>query len=171
MYVALLAAQLQALSLLSSDAQAKPADPPALVQVQASDETGAVDLVLAGSLLKHKALAADLSDQRDPLSTALTPKLPKGPGAVLDATGYRLTTLFEPGDTRVTYRILLELGETDQVSAWWYEDHREVPTRLFVGTGTLSPAAQGARALTLQAKDVDSEATVTLTGLVSLPPS
>ena len=85
------------------------------------------------------------ASQQDPISTAFTPAtvVEKGSTSWL-LKGYRLTTHDAPGDTVITYSLLLELDAAGAVTGWWHEDHMEVPTSLWKVTGTLDQ-----RALTL----------------------
>lgn len=83
--------------------------------------------------------------QQDPISTTFTPAtvVEKGSTSWL-LKGYRLTTHDAPGDTVLTYSLLLEVDGAGGVTGWWHEDHMEVPTSLWKVSGTLDQ-----RALTL----------------------
>lgn len=83
--------------------------------------------------------------QHDEVTTELTPKVvPEKGSTTWLLTGHRLTEHDEPGDTLVTYKLLLEIDAKGGVSGWWYEDHMEVPRSLWKVDGTLD-----GRALTL----------------------
>ena len=76
--------------------------------------------------------------QQDAITTAFTPSVVPEKGATTWLlVGHRLHEHDEPGDTLVTYSLLLEIDRTGAVAGWWHEDHMEVPTSLWKVTGTL----------------------------------
>lgn len=136
--------------LTSTQATAKA--PRSFADIHVTADDGEVSVVLAGGPFRdHRSLGADPSVHLEPLSTMLEPQLAKGSGRVLQLTGYRLSSVHDPGDTLVTYVLLLEVppSGTGAVQAIWWEDHQEVPTRLYSGAGTLGEPHGGGQLLTL----------------------
>lgn len=147
----------------------RPADPPAAVaQLTASSDDGRVEVVLDGTRQRSRSLLRDPAAHRDPITTALDPKLAKGEADVLTLTGYRLSRLNEPGDVLVTYVLVLEVPRAGAgpVHALWWENHQEVPTRLWTGEGTLEAVPNGASKLELQLTDADHGDALAVSGLV-----
>lgn len=156
--------------VMSSDSEAKPASPVSFAEIHVAASDGEVSVVLAGGpALAGKALGPDPSVHFDPISTMLEPHLAKGPGRVAQLTGYRLSSVHDPGDTVVTYALLLEVPPTGvgAVQAIWWENHQEIPTRLFTGTGRLAEAHGGGQMLVLTVTG-DDGAVLTLDGTVRI---
>lgn len=154
--------------LMSVPATAKA--PRSLADIHVTADDGEVSVVLAGGPFReHRTLGADPSVHLDPLSTMLEPHLAKGAGRVVELTGYRLSSHHDPGDTIVTYVLLLEVppSGTGAVQAIWWEDHREVPTRLYSGAGTLGEPHGGGQMLDLVVTGDDGVA-LHLDGIVRL---
>ncbi|MDP2305550.1 MAG: hypothetical protein Q8P18_05950 [Pseudomonadota bacterium] len=77
--------------------------------------------------------------QQDAVTTAFTPTLVPAKGTTSWLlVGHRLHEHDEPGDTLVTYTLLLEIDRTGAIAGWWHEDHMEVPTSLWRVSGTLA---------------------------------
>lgn len=77
--------------------------------------------------------------QQNAISTAFTPSVVPEKGATTWLlVGHRLQEHDEPGDTLVTYSLLLEIDRAGAIAGWWHEDHMEVPTSLWRVTGTLT---------------------------------
>lgn len=158
-------------ALLSTESEAKKTvEPVSFAALHVTAEDGAVDVVLTGGpAAQGRALGPDANAHVDEISTLLTPKLEKGTGAVVELTGYRLSRVNDPGDTVVTYVLLLETTPgTLGVKALWWENHQEVPTRLYVGDGTLGAVAGGARTVVLHVADPEG-ARLTVEGVVRIP--
>ena len=76
------------------------------------------------------------------MTTALQPRTERASGVqTLWLTGHRLSQHETPGDTLVTYALLLEVQDDEAVRVYWFEDHMEVPTSLWTASGTLRGAA------------------------------
>lgn len=156
---------------LSTESEAKKTVEPVVyadLHVTAAD--GAVDVVLTGGApAQGRALGPDVNVHVDAVTTMLAPQLAKGIGSVAELTGYRLSRLNDPGDTVVTYVLLLETTPgASAVKAVWWENHREVPTRLYAGEGTLGDVHGGARSLALTVADAEGTK-LTVEGVVRLP--
>lgn len=155
---------------MSSDSEAKPADPVSFAQIHVATSDGEVSVVLSGGpAVDGRALGPDPSVHIDPISTMLVPHLAKGPGRVAQLTGYRLSSVHDPGDTVVIYVLLLEVppSGTGAVQAIWWENHQEVPTRLYSGSGTLAEPHGGGQMLVLTVTG-DDGAALALDGTVRL---
>ncbi|MCO4748294.1 MAG: hypothetical protein KC912_26100 [Proteobacteria bacterium] len=95
---------------------------------------------------KRRSLGDDPSRHLDPISTALEPKPTSGDDTVYWLVGYGLEAHEQPGDTRVTYSLLVQVAESGEtVQTLWWEDHMEVPTSLFNGSGTLTQTEASAQ--------------------------
>lgn len=154
-----------------SDVEAKaPSVRPSLVaEVTATADDGRVEVVLTGDRNdKKRVLARDPALHRDPVSTALTPRIGKGgESEVYELYGWRLSRMNEPGDVLVTYALLVEVPPAGgPVWALWYEDHQEVPTRLWTGEGTLTTSPRGASQLVLDLTDADGGEKLHVEGLL-----
>jgi len=126
---------MKALALLGSAL----AGPPAVVaDVVLEHEGNAQHVVLTLTReWQNRALGAP-SEQRHAVTTALQPRTQKAAGVqTLWLTGHGLSQHETPGDTLVTYVLLLEVQEGDVVRGYWFEDHMEVPTSLWTAAGTL----------------------------------
>ncbi len=158
-------------ALLTNESEAKKSvEPVAYADLHVTAADGAVDVVLTGGpSAQGRVLGPDANVHVDEITTMLAPQLPKGTGAVAELTGYRLSQVNDPGDTVVTYVLLLETTPGARaVKALWWENHREVPTRLYVGEGTLGDAHGGARSLVLNVADAEGTK-LTVEGVVRLP--
>ena len=95
---------------------------------------------------KKSGLADGATAHQDKVTTTLTPAIEKGDSTVYWLVGYRLHTREKPGDTKVTYSMLLETPASGggAVRALWYEDHYEVPRSYYLGTGSLTLGVDGA---------------------------
>ena len=88
---------------------------------------------------EDRAVDPVATKQQDAITTAFTPALvPEKGTTTWLLVGHRLHEHDEPGDTLVTYSILLEIDRAGAVAGWWHEDHMEVPTSLWRVTGTLT---------------------------------
>lgn len=124
----------------------KPPDLLAHVVVTTEQKTP-VEIVLSEfKTWKNGSLPDGVALHQDKISTSLKPTIEKGSSTVHWLVGYRLHTREKPGDTRVTYSLLLETPSagSGQVKALWYEDHYEVPRSYYTGSGTLTPGTEGA---------------------------
>jgi hypothetical protein len=157
--------------LMTPESEAKkPVEPVAYADLHVTAPDGAVDVVLTGGPpAVGRTLGADPNVHVDEITTVLTPHLAKGAGAVAELTGYRLSRVNDPGDTIVTYVLLLETapGSRD-VKALWWENHQEVPTRLYTGDGKLGDKKGGAHSLALTVTDAEGTQLV-VEGVVRLP--
>lgn len=144
-----------------------PAPPPAIAEVTLSDPTGSVTVQLRRvDCWSDRALAEDGAPaaHQDPLHTGLVPKLEKRKGTTTCLwTGYRPGTHEAPGDTLLTYALLVAQTGT-ALSGLWYEDHREVPRTYYRAVG-----AQLGTALSLALTDPDGGPPATLSGVVATP--
>ena len=126
------------------------------VIVQPVDKTP-VEVVLSEiKTWKKGAIAEDAAAHQDKVTTTLTPAIEKGDSTVYWLVGYRLHTREKPGDTKVTYSMLLETPASGSgpVKALWYEDHYEVPRSFYLGSGNLTLGTDGAaNKLDLQLND------------------
>ena len=156
------------IAVMSTEAEAKKTvEPVSYADLHVTAVDGAVDVVLTGGEpAQGRALGPDVNAHVDEITTMLTPSLVKGVGAVVELTGYRLSKVNDPGDTVVTYVLLLETtpGSTAVKAVWW-ENHREVPTRLYSGDGTLGEAHGGARSVVLHVVDAEGTA-LTVEGVI-----
>ena len=144
-----------------------PVPPSAIAEVTVADDTGSVTVQLRrDDCWKDRALVdgGAPAAQQDPLHTGLVPKLEKRPGTTTCLwTGYRPGTHEAPGDTLLTYALLL--AQTDAaVSGLWYEDHQEIPRTYYRAVGTRLGSA-----LSLTLTDPDGGPAATLTGVVATP--
>ena len=124
----------------------KPPEMLAHVIVQPIDKTP-VEVVLSEVKTWKKGVLADgAAAHQDTTTTTLIPAIEKGNSTVHWFVGYRLHTREKPGDTTVTYAMLLETPTTGggPVKALWYEDHYEVPRSYYMGTGRLTLGVDGA---------------------------
>lgn len=107
--------------------------------VYSADVSGYVVVLAETEVWKGKGVDGRAEVQQDPVTTELTPRLlPEKGSTTRLLTGYRLTEHDAPGDTLVTYKLLLETDATGKLSGFWYEDHMEVPRSLWRVVGTLS---------------------------------
>ena len=110
-----------------------------VVQAEIQHPAGALPVVLVESKAwADRGVDPRAKAQQDPITTAFTPTVVPEKGAnTWLLTGYRLHAHDEPGDTLVTYTLLLEIDADGAIEGWWHEDHMEVPTSLWKVTGTL----------------------------------
>ncbi|TNE84734.1 MAG: hypothetical protein EP330_28360 [Deltaproteobacteria bacterium] len=135
------------------------------VTVLASDQTTEEVTLTLHKAYKHKALGAP-GDQLDPVSTLLEPKPVSGDGTVYWLVGHGLSTHEEPGDTQITYSLLLEVHDgSEAVQALWWENRMEVPTSLYAGKGTVVGKGPGG-ALTLDVSHTEYGDALHITGAV-----
>lgn len=114
-----------------------PEQPPIVAELSSSAEHGSVAVVLTGdSPRAHRVLAIDVWSHLDPTTTMLEPRLERGDGEVWSLFGYRLSQHEDPGDTLITYGLLLDVRPAGSRVLWW-ENRMEVPTSLFVGPAEL----------------------------------
>lgn len=154
---------------MSLAAPKPPPAPVALAELTAVSADGEQTFTLTGA--PHKKTAIGQGPHLDPLSTALTPDLDRGEGELLWLTGYRLSSVNEPGDVRVTASLLVQLPPTGTgtgvVQALWHEDHMTVPTQLWTGSGTLTPGGPGAaQTLHLELTEAEYGDALTIDGLL-----
>lgn len=115
----------------------------AAVTVASSDGEDQVSLTLHKAF-KNRVLG-EPARHLDPVSTQLEPRPVAGAGTVYWLVGHGLEDHDSPGDTVVTYSLLLEVQEASgSVRALWWENHMEVPTSLFSGEGELLVHGDGA---------------------------
>jgi len=147
-----------------------PSPPDAVAELTAALHTRPVEVVLTDAVQwPESSLVPEVEAHRDPVTTLLRPGLEDGPGEVLRLIGHRLSKHDEPGDTLVTYSLVLQLPAAGKgkVIALWHEDHQEMPTSLFLGGGTLEPGrGLGASRLDLRLQDVDGDDQLTVSGLL-----
>lgn len=108
---------------------------------------------------EDKGLAPD-SQQRDPVTTRLTPNLVRKAGVTtFELVGYRLSEHEVPADTRVTMVLLVEvqrsLGGEHPLTGFWYEDHQEVPTSMWQVEGSWARRGRHAGTINLVLFPVD----------------
>jgi hypothetical protein len=118
------------------------ASPAGIGEVTVRDPHGEVTVQLRRERCwRHRGIASseDPWAHQHPLSTAFRPQLTRRRGSTSCLwTGYRPSAHERPGDTVVSYRLLLErAGNDGAVAALWHEDHMEVPTVLFTAQGRL----------------------------------
>ncbi len=124
-----------------------------------ADISGHTVVLAESQAWPDKGVDGRAAQQQDPVTTELTPKVVAEKGSTTWLlTGYRLTEHDAPGDTLVTYKLLLEIDAKGDVSGWWYEDHMEVPRSLWKVGGALA-----GRSLTLT---LSGEEARTVTGLL-----
>ncbi len=150
-----------------SDAAKLPPAPDSIAQVEVKKASSTQNLVLTEvKTFEGKVLSTDANAHQEQPSTNLVPALEKGEGTVIWLIGYDLGELNEPGDTRNTYSLLLELHEGGRAKALWYEDHMEVPHSFFMGEGAVLPGArEGVMTFTLKVLDVEYGDEVELIGV------
>ncbi|TVQ93217.1 MAG: hypothetical protein EA397_05430 [Deltaproteobacteria bacterium] len=163
---------LTSLASASSPPKEVPSPPELLAQVHVTynDSTPEQHLSLSGvGLWKGRTLGNDASAHRHAQHTGLTPKLAEGPNLVVWLVGHQLAERLDPGDTVVTYALLLEIPpDGGVVKALWYRDSGEVPRSYAWGEGELSLPARptvGAK-LSLSLKDTDYGDPITLSGVI-----
>jgi len=141
---------LTALTLVAcmTEASELPKPPELLAHVVVmTEEKTPVEVVLSQvKTWKNGSLPDGVAPHQDKVSTTLEPNIEKGSATVHWLVGYRLHTREKPGDTTVTYALILETpsGGNGAVKALWYEDHYEVPRSFYTGSGTLTAGAGGA---------------------------
>lgn len=148
----------------------RPHAPVAFAELSVRTSDSSVAVVLSGDGVRSgRVIGADPAAHVDPESTAWAPRAIRGEGQVAELVGYRLSQHEDPGDTVVTYALLLEASApgVGPVRAVWFENHMEVPTRLYAGEGRLGPAKGGAQALQLTVTDADGES-LAIDGLIRL---
>lgn len=145
---------------IAQAADLRPPDGLADLQITTGDHPVSVTLTLSRAW--HGKGLSERSAQLDPITTILTPRVERREGSdTWWFTGYHLSEHEEPGDTLITYVLLLERRGDGSIQGFWYEDHEEVPRQLWSAEGTL----QG-RALALS---LSGEGPGRITGLVQLP--
>jgi hypothetical protein len=130
-----------------TEASELPKPPELLAHVVASTEQKTpVEVVLSQvKTWTNSSLPDGAGPHQDKITTTLEPTIETGSATVHWLVGYRLHTREKPGDTRVTYSLLLETAAAGggPVKALWYEDHYEVPRSFYTGKGTLTPGTDG----------------------------
>lgn len=143
----------------------RPAEVVAEVSVEEGERTEEVVLTLHKQW-RRRALGDDPSRHVNAVTTMLEPKPVGGDDTLYWLVGYGLEAHEQPGDTRVTYSLLVQVPAAgDDVRALWWEDHMQVPTSLFSGSGALT-AGEVVRELKLSLGDVAYGDELVVTGAI-----
>lgn len=164
--------------LLSTLASAGPPpqaipEPPALLadlQLTFADSTPSEKLVMRGvGVWTGRSLGDDPGKHSDPTHTGLTPELTEGKGTVAWLVGHRLSERLDPGDTIVTYALIIEVPPTGtEIKALLYRDSGEIPRSYAWGTGEIVRAIKKHTAdrVEITVKDTEYGDAITITGLL-----
>lgn len=133
------------------------------LDIQTSAHAARVTLQLASRHPGH-VFVQDLGQWTDRITTLLTPALSPGDGEVVRLVGYLLTRHESPGDTVVTWTLVVQTGGAE-LRAILHEDRQELPTTLYVGGGRLVPLGSSSR-VELRLRDPVDGGEVSVDGLV-----